>query len=454
MRRASGILLHVSALPGPHGIGDLGPWVCKWIDFLAAGKQQYWQFLPLGPTGFGNSPYSSFSAFAGNPLLISLEELVKDELLKQAELGPGENNIGKVLFEKVKRYKLPHLLKAWTNFRESSTWKEEYERFCAQHPWLETFAAFMAPKEDCDPDFIRFQQFVFQRQVARLKLYASQKGVTLIGDLPMYVAGDSADLQEAPDLFDLQSGYSAGSPPSNAFPVGQKWGNPLYRWEKHRETNYRWWLARIQHQLTQVDIIRLDYFCGYAFFWAMNGSNGHWRRGPEVDLFERTRGALGQLPFIAEDLGELTPDVKNLRDRFNLPGMKVLHYAFDGNGDNPYLPHNFQTSNCVVYTGTHDNDTTCGWFNSSPEYVKQNARDYLHCDGRDISWDLIKLAAQSKADLMIVPYQDILCLGSEARFNTPGTCSVNNWAWRVQAAEINDKRVGALEWLAKSSHRG
>jgi 4-alpha-glucanotransferase len=454
MRRSSGILLHITSLPGSHGIGDLGEWPCKWLDFLAAGKQRYWQILPLGPVGFGNSPYSSFSAFAGNPLLISLDELVKEQLLAPADIAPYEGAPNKVLFEKVKAFKQVHLLKAFKNFEGAAAWKNDFEQFCAASPWLETFTAFMAKKENCDPLFIKFEQFIFDRQMARVKAYAVKKGVELIGDLPMYVAGDSADRQEHPELFDLETGFTAGTPPSHAFPLGQQWGNPLYKWEKHRETGYQWWIKRIERMLQQVDLVRLDYFCGYAFYWAHNGRNGHWRKGPEADLFEKTRQALKRLPFIAEDLGELTPEVRELRNRFSLPGMKILHYAFDGNPSNPYLPENFETTNCLVYTGTHDNNTTKGWFQSAPQYVQENAKHALNCDGRDITWDMMKYAARTKADLLILPYQDVLCLGADCRFNTPGTVSVNNWAWCMQPAQMDGKIAEALAWLTTSNGRG
>ncbi|HYG76833.1 MAG TPA: 4-alpha-glucanotransferase [Planctomycetota bacterium] len=455
MKRSSGILLHVTSLPSQHSIGDLGTHAYTWVDFLAEARQSYWQILPLGPTGFGNSPYSSFSAYAGNPLLINLEELVKDQLLKAADIEPYENYAyqSRVRFEKAKRYKNLHLLKAFTNFQATSDWKQGFEEFRDSSPWLDNYAKFAANKEKCEPLFIQFEQFIFYKQLTKLKAYANSKGIKIIGDLPMYVAEDSADRFEAPELFDLESGYFAGSPPSPAFPVGQKWGNPLFRWDKHRETGYRWWINRIKATLKQVDVIRLDYFCGYSEFWASNGHTGHWRRGPGHDLFQKTRDALGSLPFIAEDLGELTHDIKELRNRWGILGTKVLHYAFDGNGENPYIPHNFETTNCVVYTGTHDNDTTRGWFDSSPDHIKDNARQYMKCDGHDISWDLMKLAAGSKADLAIIQYQDVLCLGSEARFNTPGTVSGHNWSWCLQPHQINDKVAESLAWLTRTNNR-
>jgi len=455
MKRASGILLHLTSLPSEHSIGDLGSWAYTWVDFLASAQQSYWQILPLGPTGFGNSPYSSFSAFAGNPLLINLEELVKDQLLKESDIEPYDNQgfQSRVRFEKARCYKNLHLQKAYAIFSQTGDWKSGYDEFLEESAWLDNYASFVSKKEGCDPSFVRFEQFIFYKQLAKLKAYANSKGIRIIGDLPMYVAEDSADRTESPELFDLDSGYCAGSPPSGAFPMGQKWGNPLFRWDKHRETGYKWWIDRLKANLKQADVIRLDYFCGYAEFWATNGHKGHWRRGPEHDLLQKTRDALGKLPFIAEDLGELTPRIKDLRDRWGIMSTKVLQYAFDGQPNNPYIPTHFDSTNCVVYTGTHDNDTTRGWFDSAPHYVKENARGYMKCDGRDISWDMMKLAAASKADLLIIQYQDVLCLGPEARFNTPGTVIARNWAWALQPHQINENTAESLTWLTRENNR-
>ncbi|HEY3319197.1 MAG TPA: 4-alpha-glucanotransferase [Planctomycetota bacterium] len=454
MKRASGVLLHITNLPSEQGIGDLGQWAYAWVDFLAAAKQQYWQILPLGPTGYGDSPYSSFSAFAGNPLLISLDRLVADELLKPSDIEKYDGPPHKVLFERIKEYKHAHLQKAYKNFLRGSPLRGEFENFCSSNAWLEHYALFMAKRDSGDSCFPRFEQFLFFRQFQPLKAYANKKGIQIVGDMPMYVASDSVDKEEWPDLFDQERGFSAGTPPSDIFPQGQSWGNPLYRWDKHRETGYRWWIDRARWLLTLVDIVRLDYFGGYMRYWANNGGKGHWRNGPAYDLFEKTRQALGGLPFIAEDLGEWTPELRDFRNRFNFPGMKILQNAFDGSRENQYLPENFDSTNCVVYTGTHDNDTTKGWYQHASFNVQQRVRDYVKADGRDVSWDLLKVATRSKADLMIIPYQDVLCLGSEARSNTPGTVSANNWAWRMQPQMVTAKIADSLGWLTREGHRG
>ncbi|HYG76392.1 MAG TPA: 4-alpha-glucanotransferase [Planctomycetota bacterium] len=454
MKRSSGILLHITSLPGRHGIGDLGEWAYRWVDLLAAGKQSYWQILPLGPTGFGNSPYASPSAYAGNPLLISLDELVKDGLLQPEQLDPYESTRPRVNFEKVKRFKFQHLFKAFENFTGGSDLDEEYEKFCDESHWLESYAKFGAKREQTSPEFVRFEQFIFSRQWSRLKTYTNQKGVQIVGDLPMYVSEDSVDRLDYPQLFDLESGFCAGAPPCPVHLNGQKWGNPLYRWERHRETGYQWWMDRVRATLKQCDVVRLDYFCGYATFWATNGHQGHWRRGPGHDLFHCAREKLGNITYIAEDLGELTHEIHELRDRWGIMSSKIMQYAFDGQQDNPYVPENYRSSNCVVYTGTHDNDTCKGWYEQAPEYVKENVRRAAQSDGRDISWDMIKLAAQTKADLLMVQFQDVLCLGREARFNTPGTVGAQNWSWSMQPEQINDKVADSLKWLVGWSRRG
>ena len=454
MKRSSGILIHLTSLPNEHGIGDLGKCAYDWVDFLASAKQEYWQMLPLGPTGFGNSPYSASSAHAANSLLISLDELVQDGLLSRADMLPYDGVPQRVEFDKVRPYKQTHLLKAFENFKLRTELTEQFSQFCAENTWLDAYARFACEREnEKDPEFIKFQQFIFQKQWRKFKTYANANGIKLIGDLPMYVAQDSVERQTSPELFDLQSGFVAGTPPSPAYPAGQKWGNPLFRWDKQRENGYRWWIDRLKALLQQADVVRLDYFCGFSRTWATNGKSGHWRPGPGSDLFEKTRRALGQVPFIAEDLGELTREIHTLRDRFGMASTKVLQYAFDGLPHNPYLPSHYSNPNCVVYTGTHDNDTAKGWFASAPSYVRENARHLLRSDGRDISWDLIKFAAYSKADLMMVPFQDVLCLGSEARFNTPGTCSNINWSWRLKPDQINTKTAEALSWMTISSNR-
>ena len=453
-KRSSGVLLHITSLPGGHGIGDLGKSAYEWVDFLAAGCQTYWQILPTGPTGYGNSPYSSCSAFAGNPLLISLDDLVAQELLTPGELDSFDDSQPHwINFDRVRAFKTAHLLKAFKTFQTRSDLSAAYQQFRDNSPWLDTFVKYLSPKEnDADPNFLRFTQFVFARQIQNLKAYANKKGIQLIGDLPMYVAEDSADKFDKPELFELDTGFSAGTPPSPAFPKGQRWGNPLFRWEQQKKDGYAWWIQRVKALLEQVDVVRLDYFNGYAKYWAIGKNSGNWRRGPGADLFNAARQALGGMPFIAEDLGELTREINQLRDSFQIPSMKVLQYGFDGLPGNPYYPKMIGT-NCIVYTGTHDTDTTRGWWQAAPDYVKDNCRRAIKADGRDISWDMLKLAAHSKANLAMLLYQDVLCLGSEARFNTPGGVSPANWSWRARPDQITPAIAESLAWLAKTSFR-
>jgi 4-alpha-glucanotransferase len=452
-KRSSGVLLHISSLPGGHGIGDLGRTAHEWVDFLVAGSQKYWQILPTAPTGYGNSPYSSCSAFAGNPLLISLDDLVAQELLKPSELEAwSDNQPHWTNFDRVRTFKNAHLRKAFKNFEGRSDLSAAYQQFRDNSPWLETFVKYLSPKEDSDPNLIRFTQFIFATQIQKLKAYANQKGILLIGDLPMYIAEDSADKYERPELFELDTGFTAGTPPSPAYPKGQRWGNPLFRWDQHKKDGFAWWIQRARALLQQVDVIRLDYFNGYARYWAISKNSGHWRRGPGFELFSAARHALVDLPFIAEDLGELTREIHHLRDSYQIPSMKVLQYGFDGLPGNPYLPKAIG-SNAVVYTGTHDTDTSKGWWRSAPDYVKENCRRLIKADGRDISWDMLKLAAHSKANLAVLLYQDVLCLGSEARFNTPGGVSAANWSWRAQHHQITPKIAESLAWLAKTTNR-
>jgi 4-alpha-glucanotransferase len=451
MKRSSGILLHITALPGGHGIGDMGPSAYRWIDFLSAAQQQYWQILPLTPPGYGFSPYSSNSSFAGNPLIISLDSLVEDRLLSRSDLRHENWNGNKVEFQRVEKFKTELMLKAYATFKASGPDKA-YDEFVAKNSWLAAYATRIAAATEQEPGFVRFQQYVFYKQWQKLKAYAGAHGIHIIGDLPMYVASDCIECDENPDLFDKQSGFVAGAPPCNMYPNGQSWGNPLYRWDKHREQGFKWWLDRVKSMLEQVDAIRLDYFCGYHASWATNGNNGHWREGPRGELFQRVRATLGNVPFIAEDLGLLTHEIHHLRNSFGIMSTKVLQYAFDGLPDNPYLPENYTTRHCVVYTGTHDNDTTRGWFHSTPEHVRQNLKQ-SKITGHDVAWDMIKLAGHSIADLIITPYQDVLCLDSDARFNVPGTVSSQNWSWRVEEHKVHSSTADALAWLARHTDR-
>jgi 4-alpha-glucanotransferase len=483
-RRESGILLHVTSLPSEQGIGNFGPAAYRFVDFLAATKQQLWQVLPLGPTGYGNSPYQSFSAFAGNPLLISLELLAKEGLLKASVL-PKENasQSDAVDFDAVYPQQLQLLGTACEHFqsRASAKQREDLAAFAAEHAdWLEDYALFQALKsahggvawtswdatartrdatalkkyrEQLRPQIKRekFIQFKFYQQWAALKRYANERGISIIGDLPIFVAHDSADVWVNQDEFFLHPNGApqvvAGVPPDYFSATGQLWGNPIYRWSKMASGGFTWWIQRIRGAMQFYDRIRIDHFRGFESYWEVPGedkvaSNGKWVPGPGAALFVAARKELGPLPIIAEDLGVITPQVDALRDQLGFPGMRVLQFAF---GDDPkasdYEPHNYPHE-CLVYTGTHDNDTTAGWFRSdagegttrdqsSIDRERNHVMHYMGTDGREIHWDMIRLALASVANTAMFPMQDLLGLGSEARMNLPGTSS-GNWTWRFR----------------------
>jgi 4-alpha-glucanotransferase len=485
--RSSGVLLHPTSLPGPNGIGDLGPAAYQFVDFLAETGCRFWQVLPLGPTGYGDSPYQCFSAFAGNPYLVSPQVLIAEGLLTLEDLDdkpdfpPERVDYGKLI-----PWKLNLLEKAYHRFLQDtpSDLEVAFLTFQVEHEgWLESYARFMslkevhggkpwtqwpAPLRDRQPATLRtacrklasniqrhkFHQFLFFRQWEALRRYTHARGIYLIGDLPIFVSHDSADVWEHPELFHLdESGKPtvvAGVPPDYFSATGQLWGNPLYRWENHAHEGYAWWLARLQNVLTLVDLIRLDHFRGFAAYWEVpanepTAENGRWVPGPGATFFHIVKDALREsslalnngLPLIAEDLGEITPDVIELRDTFGLPGMKVLVFAFDSGPQNPFLPHNY-TENCVVYTGTHDNDTARGWFENAPEGEKDFARRYLGCDGNNIAWDLMRAAWSSVAQIAIAPMQDLLNLDNQARMNYPGKAS-GNWTWRMPSDALNQE---------------
>jgi 4-alpha-glucanotransferase len=483
--RAGGVLLHPTSLPGPHGIGDLGPEATRWLDWLQAAGCRLWQVLPLGPTGFADSPYQSFSSFAGNPLLISPDRLVEDGLLaaadvEQAPIFPSDQ----IDFGAVIEYKGRLLSTAAARFVEkaSPSLRAEQEAFArANAAWLDDFALFMALKEahgggawtEWPAELVRrdeeslrraraglheavdrhrLMQYLFHRQWQELHEAARQAGVTLIGDVPIFVAHDSADVWAHPDLFYLdesgQPSVVAGVPPDYFSPTGQKWGNPLYRWDVLRADGYAWWLARLQSVLGMVDIVRLDHFRGFEAYWeipisAPTAETGRWVPGPGADLLDSLQRGLGSLPIIAEDLGVITPEVVALRDGFDLPGMKVLQFAFDGDPDHEFLPHN-HVRRCVVYTGTHDNDTAVGWYQSAPEDSRDFCRRYLGRDGRDVAWDLVRAAWGSVADSAIAPLQDFLGLGPEARMNFPSRAE-GNWRWRFTRGQLSDELAARLK---------
>ncbi len=474
--RGSGVLLHPTSLPGPFGIGDLGPEARAFVDGLARAGQQWWQVLPLGPTGYGDSPYQCFSAFAGNPLLIAPEELIEEGWLERSDLEPLPPFVGgRVDFERLTPWKLAYLRRAARGFlqRGGGNAASEFERFRQEHAfWLEDFALFMALKEahggavwsEWERDVVcrkeralarwrgelaavveeyKTLQFFFFRQWQRLRDYAAHRGVQLIGDVPIFVAYDSADVWCAPELFFLDKQRHptavAGVPPDYFSATGQLWGNPLYRWERMAEDGYRWWIARVRHTLALVDVVRIDHFIGFVRYWeipagAPTAQTGRYVPGPGADFLQALQRALGGLPLIAEDLGAVTPEVEALRDAFALPGMKVLQFAFASDAHDRFLPHNF-TQNFVVYTGTHDNDTTVGWFQSASPREKQFALRYLGRSGKEIAWELIRLGMSSVADTFVVPAQDLLSLASEARMNFPGRPE-GNWGWRLLPGQL------------------
>jgi 4-alpha-glucanotransferase len=471
--RASGILLHPTSLTGPYGVGDIGLRAHRWVDFLSASGCGLWQVLPIGPTGYGDSPYQCFSSFAGNPLLISPDALLREDLLHPDDLNdrpcfPDDH----VDFGQVIPWKNGVLDRSFIRYQHthSSKLKMEMEKFQADHSgWLNDYALFMALKEvhgdapwptweeplrQRQPEAISaarkdlqvaierqiYRQFLFFRQWSSLRDHAHSKNIQIIGDIPIFVAHDSSDVWVHRDLFYMDDTgmptFVAGVPPDYFAPTGQLWGNPLYRWDVHAQTGYAWWLERIRATLDLVDIIRIDHFRGFAGYWEVPGKAktaeiGCWTPGPGKDFFRSIRQSLGDLPIIAEDLGVITPDVVELRDSFNLPGMKIFQFAFDSTPDDPFLPHNYPV-NCVVYTGTHDNDTALGWYNRVTETEREVYRSYLDRDGSNVNWDFIRGVWSSVAMFSLAPMQDFLGLGNEARMNYPGNPS-GNWMWRMPA---------------------
>jgi 4-alpha-glucanotransferase len=480
--RSAGILLHPTSLPGPYGIGDLGPAAYQWVDGLVRARQRWWQVLPLGPTGYGDSPYQCFSAVAGNPYLVSPELLLRDGLLQQGDIGDVRFPAEHVDFGPVIQFKLRILKQAWINFQagRATHLRSEFDAFrarCAK--WLDDYALFMALKDahggaswlDWPTDLVcrdpgrlaivrrdlaeavgrhEFAQFLFFRQWKALKDYANGRGIKLVGDAPIFVSSDSADVWANPDLFYLDERRRptvvAGVPPDYFSATGQLWGNPLYNWEALARTNYAWWTARMRATLEHVDVVRLDHFRGFEAYWEVpagmpTAEKGRWVKGPMDALFATMRRELGGLPLIAEDLGVITPEVEALRDRLELPGMCVLQFAFSA-PDNPYLPHHHK-HNAIVYTGTHDNDTTLGWYHSIPEHERQFVGRYGPWVERDPAWEMIRVAWSSVADFAIAPMQDVLSLGTEARMNLPGR-PAGNWGWRFQQHQLHEGIVERL----------
>jgi 4-alpha-glucanotransferase len=491
--RSAGILAHPTSFPGVHGIGDLGHHAYQFIDWLVAANQRLWQVLPLGPTGFGNSPYASPSAFAGNPLLISLEILRDQGLLPDARITPvwpfPEHDVN---FDAVNQFKFDALWDAYDALHTgTATFDTDALHMFAQEEsaWLDDFALFMAMKERFEGshwlewpeeirtrkpaelaeaesilaravDFHRFVQFVFRQQWLDLKRYANDRGIRIVGDIPIYVASDSADVWANQQEFRLGAGgyptIVSGVPPDLFTEHGQLWGNPVFDWQHMEQNGYAWWRHRISVTRKLVDIIRIDHFRGFAAGWVVPAEHetartGHWEAGPGRAIFDAIEASLGELPIVVEDLGLITPDVHALREELGFPGMKVLQFAFDGGSRSQYLPHMYDR-NCVVYPGTHDNQTTVGWFQAISDDARRQVQTYLGTDGSDIAWDFARLSLSSVAEAAIVTLQDIMRLGDEARMNTPGV-AVGNWRWRFMEHQLHGGLAAGLGELTHSYGR-
>lgn len=478
--RKQGILLPISAIPSAYGIGTFGKQSYAFVDFLEKAGQRLWQILPLGPTGYGDSPYQSFSTFAGNPYYIDLEMLIEDGHLTKKECDEWDfgSNEQEIDYEKIYRARFAVLKKAFDNaVKKGLEVSGEYVRFVEKNAgWLEDYALYMAVKDffggvcflewaedirtrtdaameryrrelDADVRFYRFLQYLFANQWKALKAYANQKGIEIIGDIPIYVALDSADTWAGPELFQLGENRMptgvAGCPPDAFSETGQLWGNPLYNWEYHEKTGYEWWLKRIEYCYGWYDILRIDHFRGFDEYWSvpygeLTAENGHWEKGPGAVLFSEMKKRLGEKKVIAEDLGFLTPSVIEMVKETGFPGMKVLQFAFTAWGDSEYLPHRYD-KNCVVYTGTHDNDTMLGLTRTMSAEDKSFAREYLNArrGDKELARSCIRAALSSVADTAVIPLQDYLELGSEARINIPSTLGIN-WKWRMRTEMLSD----------------
>jgi 4-alpha-glucanotransferase len=491
--RSSGILLHPTSLPGSFGSGDLGAAAYEFIDWLSSAGQSLWQMLPIGPAGMANSPYMSLSAFAGSPLLIDLRELAESGWLTPEDLG-GISGFSqrRVEYARVAQTRAIALAKAAKNFFQKRTGEQchQFEEYCeAEKGWLEDYSLFQAlnsqrggklwvtwdrdlvrrkgpalkktAKELREQiDFHKFVQWCFARQWNAVKEYARERNVRLVGDIPIFVAHHSADVWANQEAFFLDENgmptVVAGVPPDYFSEDGQRWGNPLYRWNVMKRQGYAWWIERFRRTFALFDILRIDHFRGFEGYWEIPASEktarrGRWVKGPGEELFREIKKNLGALPIIAEDLGLITPEVTALRKKFNFPGMKVLQFAFMDSPDDKFLPHNYE-SNYVVFTGTHDNDTTRGWYEKASERERDFVRRYCKTDGHEIQWDLIKLALQSVADIAMIPLQDIIGLGAEGRMNYPGTVE-GNWEWRFTADQIAPWATGRLYEMTALSGR-
>jgi len=493
-QRAAGVLLHITSLPGPHGIGDFGPGAYHFVDWLVASGQRVWQLLPTNPIGPGDSPYQSVSAFAGSPLMVALEPLVEKGWLPAPQLPEGGFDDRRVNYCKVIPWRMQQLRLAAQGFFAKATDAERsaFEQYCAEQAyWLDTYALFMAleltsgyqcwwqwdrPLAARDPKalqaaekqhaeeirFWRFVQWCFDTQGAALKAYANQRGVAIMGDLPIFIAHHSADCWSRPDLYTLDENFQptvvAGVPPDGFAATGQRWGNPLYRWERMAEEGYAWWIARIRRALTQADVFRIDHFRGFAGYYEIPSSHptaehGTWVPGPGKPLFEAIGHALGELPIVAEDLGLITPDVVELRDAFGFPGMKIVQFGFGGDASDGFLPHN-HGKNFVAYTGTHDNDTVIGWWDSCSARERAYAGTYLACGRDDAHWAMIRATWNSVANVAIAQMQDVLGLDGQHRMNLPGSVSEKNWSWRFTWDMVGSEPGRVLGMLTAASGRG
>ena len=497
--RSSGILLHPTSLPGPFGIGDLGPEAYAFADFLEAAGQSLWQVLPLGPTAYGDSPYACYSAFAGNTLLVSPEQLIADGLLRKGDVGDAPQFASEqVDFAAARKFKDSILLRAFATFKRlsDSSLQFAFADFCEHGAyWLDDYSLFRALKDahggaawnEWEPALVRrdatalaiakrdlseqvgaqkLYQFLFYRQWLALKSNCNQRGIKLVGDIPIFVAPDSADVWTNPDQFKLNEDGTpvvvAGVPPDYFSATGQFWGNPLYDWDHMRKDGFQWWIQRVRWSLQMIDIARIDHFRGFAASWEIpagdkTAERGRWVETPGRELFKSLKDALNELPIIAEDLGVITPDVEALRDDFRFPGMRVLQFAFSNDATDLNLPHNYG-QNVVAYTGTHDNNTAVGWFNSAAEESSRDAQQfkrerdfclrYLNTSGEEINWDFLRAVLASVANTAIVPLQDVLGLGAEARMNLPNTTE-GNWSWRFKQGLLNSELAARLKKLTE-----
>jgi 4-alpha-glucanotransferase len=494
LQRRSGVLAHITSLPGPNGIGDFGPEAYKFVDWLVAAGQRVWQLLPTTPIGPGDSPYQSVSAFAGSPLMVALEPLVQAGWLDDINLPTPGFEASNVDFARVVPWRLEHLRRACEGFGSNSNDSQRmaFDAWCHQQAyWLEDYALFMALEtvhagqtwwqwpadlarrvpdaltlarnvHQAEVRFWQFVQWCFDTQMLALKSYANAHDVAIVGDLPIFIAHHSADCWARPDLYELDDQFQptvvAGVPPDDLGPMGQRWGNPLYRWDRMAAEDYAWWTARVRRALEQADVFRIDHFRGFAGYWEIPSNSptakvGRWAPGPGQALFDAIERALGKLPIIAEDLGLITPDVIALRDGCGLPGMKILQFAFGDDGAHEFLPHNY-VPHCVVYTGTHDNETVLGWFANAKPREREFCCRYLPAAPSDVHWAMIRAASNSVANLAVFPLQDVLGLDGSHRMNLPGTLGGSNWTWRFEWSMLGSEPTRVLGLITAASGRG